>query len=498
MTTLVTTLPGRIDDREEQIEQAFLLASGIFFLIHTLLRTAQQGALEIDEAELLFYSQQFQLGYSNQPPLYTWLQWAVFEVFGVNHAGLAALRNVLLYALYACMFRLSKPLLGALAAAAVSSSMLLIVPLGWEALIDRTHSTLATALGAGALWTYYTLLQRPGRWRMALLGALLGLGMLSKYNFIIFIIGLVAASLAVPEHRRQIWNSSLWIAVAAGTLCVLPHAAWFLQHLHTATSDTLDKMQIGSHGSTYASHVSNGFKNLFVSILSFISPLWLLLAFAYRSPRQAQRRFNTPDARFFLWMYAVGLAVVVAILLTGQMANFKSRWVQPLLFSVTLVCFVCFPAVRGSDVYRRVLLGSVVFGVVMTALLAVRPQVQGALGKHPRILQPYHELGLDLAQRFPDAKLVAVQDRDIGGNLHIHLPGKPIRLIEEACGPARRPDGKLVLLVQSGNAAPLRRFQDTCPGSVVVERGQVRAQSLRHPDESLRFDYVLVAPASGA
>jgi hypothetical protein len=31
-----------------------------------------------------------------------------------------------------------------------------------------------------------------------------------------------------------------------------------------------------------------------------------------------------------------------------------------------------------------------------------------------------------------------------------------------------------------------------------VERGQVRAQSLRHPDESLLFDYVLVAPASGA
>jgi 4-amino-4-deoxy-L-arabinose transferase-like glycosyltransferase len=484
-----------VDDRDQRIERAFLVASGIFFLIHTLIRIAQQGALEIDEAELLFYAQQFKLGYSNQPPLYTWLQWAVFEVFGVNHAGLAALRNGLLYALYVCMFRLSRPLLGALAAAAISSSMLLIVPLGWEALIDRTHSTLATALGAGALWTYYSLLQRPGKARMALLGALLGLGMLSKYNFVIFIIGLAAASLAVPEHRKRIWKPELWVAVAAGAVCVLPHAIWFLDHLHTATSDTLDKMKIGNHGTTYASHVGTGFENLFISILSFISPLWLLLAFAYRSPRQAQRQLDSPDARFFVWMYAVGLAIVVAILLTGHMANFKSRWVQPLLFSVTLACFVCFPA-RNRDVYRRVLVGSAVFGLVMTAMLSVRPDVQGAIGRHPRILQPYHELAIDLARRFPDAKLVAVQDRDIGGNLHIHLPGKPVRLMIDACGRSRRPDGKIVLLMQSGNAAALKLFQDSCPGAVVLERGRIDTQSVRHPEQRMTFDYALAAPAA--
>jgi 4-amino-4-deoxy-L-arabinose transferase-like glycosyltransferase len=495
MTTLVSTLPEQVDDREDRIERAFLLASGIYFLIHALIRIAQQGALEIDEAELLFYSQQFQLGYSNQPPLYTWLQWAVFKIFGVNHAGLAVLRNLLLYVLYVCMFRLARPLLGALAAAAVSASMLLIVPLGWEALIDRTHSTLATAIGAGALWTYYTLLERPGKLRMALLGALMGLGMLSKYNFIIFIVGMAAASLALPEHRKRIWTGDLWIAFAAGALCVLPHALWFLGNLHTATSDTLDKMRIGEHGTTYASHVVNGFQNLLVSILSFISPLWLLLVFAYGSPKQAQRRLNTADARFFLWMYAVGLAVVVAILLTGHLANFKSRWVQPLFFSVGLACFVCFPA-RSSAAYRRALLGAVVFGVVMTVMLAVRPQVQGALGKHPRILQPYHELGLDLARRFPDAALVAVQDRDIGGNLHIHLPGKPVRLMDEACREVWPVDGKIVLLVQSGNAAPLKRFQERCTGVAVLERGQIRAQSERHPNESLLFDYVLVKPGA--
>jgi 4-amino-4-deoxy-L-arabinose transferase-like glycosyltransferase len=497
MTTLVSTLPEQVDDREERIAKAFLLASGVFFLVHTLIRTTQQGALEIDEAELLFYSQQFQLGYSNQPPLYTWLQWAVFQLFGVNHAGLAALRNGLLFATYLGMFQLARPLLGALGAAAISASMLLIVPLGWEALIDRTHSTLACALGAWALWAYYTLLRRPSKAHMALLGALLGLGMLSKYNFIIFIIGLAAASLAVPEHRKMIWRPDLWFAVAAGTAVMLPHVAWFLQNLHTATSDTLVKMDVGAYGSGYGTHVNEGFQNLFVSILSFISPLWLLFLFGYRSKRECQVRLGTPDARFFLWMYGVGLLLVVAIVLTGHMANFKSRWVQPLFFSISLAWFVCFPA-RSEAVYRRVLLGAVVFGLVMTAMLAMRPQVQGSLGKHPRILQPYQELGQDILRRFPDAQLVAVPDRDIGGNLHINLPGKPVRLIDEVCAPANRPNGRFMLLVQSGNEVAIQRFREGCPGTTLMERGRIRTQSVQHPDESLLFDYAVVGPREGA
>jgi 4-amino-4-deoxy-L-arabinose transferase-like glycosyltransferase len=492
MTTLVSTLPQQVNDREERISKHFLLGSGIFFLVHSGIRIAQQGGLEIDEAELLFYTQQFQLGYSNQPPLYTWLQWAVFQLSGVGHAGLALLRNALLYAVYVCMFQTARSLLGALGAAAISLSMLLIVPLGWEALIDRTHSTLACALGAGALWTYYSLLRRPGRLRMALLGSLLGLGMLSKYNFIIFIAGLAVASLAVPEHRRRIWTRQLWIGAAAGAACVLPHALWFLQNLHTATGDTLYKMD-DSQAGDYLSHVAIGYKNLFISILSFISPLWILLLFGYRQRAQGQLRLRTPDARFFCWMYAVGMAIVAAIILTGHMANFKSRWVQPLLFSLPLACFVLYPA-RTQAVYWRVLLGAALFGLVMTVLLALRTQVQEAWHKHPRILQPYHELATDILRRFPDTSLVAVQDRDVGGNLHIHLPGVPVRLIGDVCTQVQPGQGKVLLLAQSGNEGPLRRFQETCPGAVLVERGTLAAHSARHPDESLLFDFAVAVP----
>jgi 4-amino-4-deoxy-L-arabinose transferase-like glycosyltransferase len=493
MTTLLSTLPQQVNDREERISRNFLLGSAVFFLVHSGIRIAQQGALEIDEAELLFYSQQFELGYSNQPPLYTWLQWAVFKLFGVGHGGLAVLRNALLYAVYVCMFQVARPLLGALAGAALSLSMLLIVPLGWEALIDRTHSTLACALGAGALWTYYSLLMQPGRMRMALLGALLGLGMLSKYNFIIFIAGLAAASLAVPSHRKRIWTAQLWIAIAAGAACMLPHALWFVQNLHTATGDTIYKMDADSQAGDFLSHVAIGYKNLFISILSFISPLWLLLVFGYRSPGQGLLRLRTPDARFFLWMYGVGLAIVAAIILTGHMANFKSRWVQPLLFSLPLACFVVYLP-RTQAVYWRVLLGAVLFGMVMTVLLAVRTQVQEAWHKHPRILQPYHELGSDIAQRFPGIGLVAVQDRDIGGNLHMHLPGVPVRLIGDACDQLRPGNGKVLLLVQSGNEVPLRRFLDTCVGAALAQRGTIAAHAANHPDENLLFDYAVVEP----
>src|SRR5690348_1762809 len=100
----------------------------------------------MDEAEQIFYAQHIRLGYENQPPLYTWLQAAVFSLTGVSQLGLAIAKNVFMFVLYASVYQVARPLLGKPGAAAVSASLVMIVTLGWEAQIDRTHSILATAL----------------------------------------------------------------------------------------------------------------------------------------------------------------------------------------------------------------------------------------------------------------------------------------------------------------------------------------------------------------
>jgi 4-amino-4-deoxy-L-arabinose transferase-like glycosyltransferase len=488
---LATPFPKGINDSERRAGNGFLLALASYFLLQLVIRVAQQGALALDEAEQVFDSQQLLLGYGSQPPLYAWLQWLVFEVVGVSHFGLAVLKNTVLFALYACVCQLARLLVGTLAAAASAASLVLMVPLGWDAAIDRTHSLLATALAAGALWNYFALLRKPGRLSRPLLGLLIGLGMQSKYNFAIFVIGLAAASLMVSEHRKVIWTRDMWITVCVAALCLAPHAAWFIQQFETATAETLDKMVDKDHRAAYRANVANGFKQLFLSLASFITPLWIALAFAYRSPKAGTLQLQAPQARFFLWLYATGLACIVALILSGNLAHIKGRWLQTLLFALPLACVVIFPPQRPS-VYRRLLLVGAAGGLIILVGLSLRPQIQFALGRDSRIFQPYPELASELERRFAGVKVMAVRNRWVGGNLRMQLPRVRVLLLDELCRQPVFMEGSVLVLEGARGAREAGQGVALCPGLAVVERGQIGAQSARRKENSLLFDYALV------
>src|SRR5262245_21622617 len=72
----------------------------VYFGAHLLSRVLVSDALELDEAEQTLWTQQLHAGYGAQPPLYTWLQWGVFQLFGVSVFSLALLKNLLLALTY--------------------------------------------------------------------------------------------------------------------------------------------------------------------------------------------------------------------------------------------------------------------------------------------------------------------------------------------------------------------------------------------------------------
>ncbi len=485
----MTAIAESIAGNRQRTRPRFVAVLGVYFLIQILIRSWQGGALEMDEAEQVFYAQQLRLGYGSQPPLYTWVQALVFHLIGVKHLALAVTKNVFMFMLYASVYQAARLLIGRLGAAAVSASLIMIVTLGWEAQIDRTHSILATALAAASLWCYLALLRGPGPGRRALLGALLGLGMLSKYNFLIFALGLTGASLFVPEHRRIVWSKDVWITPLAGLLVVLPHAIWFVAQAGPASADTLRKMHEGA-SPAYSANVLQGTKHLALSVLSFITPLWVLLAVAWTGRQRGRPRLLSPEARIFLWLYACGLGTVGFLVLTGELVTIQSRWLQPLLFSFPLAFFVvCPPASKA--LYRNMLAALAVFAVVLIAALALRPLVQSGLGRHPRILQPYSELAADIRQRFPGSEAFAVQDRFVAGNMRLQFNDRRVVLAHEACALA----GKVLLLSGDGFDDNPRLAMPACANMRVIERGTIGGRSGGRPKETVDFDYLWVSMA---
>jgi len=488
-----TTVPHKADHGDARIGAVFLLGLACYFLVEVVIRVVMHGALELDEAEQAFAAQQLQLGYGPQPPLYTWMQWLVFQVTGVSILGLSLLKNAVLFASFAIVYRVTRPLLGALAAAAVSCSLVLITPLGWDALLDRTHSPLVTAVAAGTLGTYFTLLSRPGRLRSALFGLLLGLGMLSKYNFAVFALGLACASLMVPEHRRLVWNRNLWITAVVAALCVLPHAAWFIGQVDLATKATLDKMHDFHPEAAYGARVADGAWNLLYAVATFITPLWIAFVAAYRSPRQGTLQLAAPLARFFLWFFASSTAFIAVLIASGHLAYIKPRWLQTTLFLLPLAVGVVFPP-KMPIVYRRLLRYSAGAAVLIMVVLAIRPGVQAALGRHPRNAIPYAALAGELAHRFPGIAAIAVQDIHVGGNVRMQLPQTRVLLLDDLC----REDavrGRVLLLVEEDPEAKAAPAVRACPGAPVLQRGQVDVRVKGQYEERLLVDYALFTQA---
>lgn len=483
----MTAIAEGFVDSKQRTRHVFLFVLAAYFVLQIVIRVLQDGAVEMDEAEQIFYAQHFQLGYENQPPLYTWLQAVVFRLFGVNHFGLALAKNLFMFVLYASVYQTARPLLGTLGAATVSSSLIMIVTLGWEAQIDRTHSILATAVAAASLWAYYGLLRQPTRPMRVLLGLLFGLGMLSKYNFLLVILGLAGASMLVPEHRRIVWTRDAWLTPAVAAACVVPHAVWFFEQIQVATAETLRKMHEGGSPSTYGLNLLTGFKHFFLSILSFVTPLWLPLLFAWRARMPGTPYMQSQDVRLFLWLYASGFCCIAALVLAGQLVHIQSRWLQPLLFSFPLAFFVFFPP-KSQRAYRRLLLTMAIFGVVLVTALALRPQLQAALGRHPRILQPYGQLAAEITRRFPGVQVFAVQDRFVGGNVKLQFPLAPVVLFDDVCVQ----QGRLLILSGDGFDDRPRVPMPACPGMRIIERGQIGQRSASWPHEQVVFDYALV------
>src|SRR5438067_6698485 len=216
-----------------------LLAVLAYFIAYLVLRLAEQGGLERDEAEIVYLARDLRLGYGTQPPLYTWAQWLSFQGFGPGRFALVIVKDLSMAATFVIMYCAARPLAGRNGALVASAMLMLFPQVSWEALRTETHSVLMTTLACALLWAYVRLLGRQNPARYAWFGLVAGLGMLAKYNFAMLLAAMAGASLLVPEHRRLLWNRKIWIALGLALLLFAPHAAWIVQHPDAAFGATV-------------------------------------------------------------------------------------------------------------------------------------------------------------------------------------------------------------------------------------------------------------------
>jgi hypothetical protein len=414
-----------------------LLALLAYCLAYLAIRLAEHGTLERDEAEIVYLTQQLRLGYGTQPPLYAWLQWLSFEVFGIDRFGLIVLKDLAIAATCIGMFQTARPLIGQRGALAVTASLALFPQVAWEALRIQTHSVLMTALASATLWLYFALLRRPTLGRYLGFGVLCGLGIQTKYNYGVFLAGVLGASLLVRAHRERLWNRKVWAAVLPAVVLALPHAAWVAQHPELAFGGTVRKMQDGAALAPYLRRVADGLLDVLGALVSFVGLPMLVYAtvcWRRRALWRGRARFDgaSPAGRFFACLYGIYGALLVVLALTGEVGTIKERWMIPLLFSLPLGLFLMFPALRRDEVFTDVRRIGVVVALGLLALVLLRNWLGPAFGKVMTYHHPYGALSEAVQRRCPQARTIVTESLLTAGNLRFLRPDMATLLLEDA------------------------------------------------------------------
>jgi len=402
-----------------------------YFTLHVAIRTLLSSSADGDEAEQVMLAQKALWGYGSQPPLYTWLQIGFFHGFGVSVFSLALLKNLLLAGTYLLTYWSAKLVTrsraGGLAAAL---SLLFIEQIAWESQRDLTHSVLGATLAAATLLIFLRAHEsRRLGWYISL-GFCVGLGCLSKYNYLFWPLALTVAALSIPELRRTVLDKRMLVAVAICGLVFLPNGLWIWHHRAQAFSSAA-KFNVQDAGSLLAAY-GVALRQLIVAGLKFLGPLVLVYWGVFRKSTGQSGEALTLDDDCRLAIYKLFLkrtlvvvgALLLVVVLGFRTAGIRDRWLQPvLIFAPVLAAAVVRERLDEVRLKRLVTAGGIVM-VVVTVGLPGRIILAEQLHRKEALTHPYRQIAQQIAGAIPESSLVLTTSRLMAGSLRLHLPSR--------------------------------------------------------------------------
>lgn len=438
-------------------------------LASTASRVLLSQALMWDQAEQTVWSQQLAWGYGPQPPLYTWLQWAVNGVLGPTVLSLALVKKTLMVLTFVFMFIAARQLMPAPAAWLAALGMWWLPGMGWQALRDLTHTVLLTCLVAATWWLLLRQLRRPSPGGFAALGLALGLGVLSKYSYVLFAGAALAAALSLPQPRRALLSRGWWLAPLIAALLVAPHALWVLQHWQEASSSTLAKLRPAYEATGWRGMLA-GLGDL-LTMLGLAALPWALMAwwaFGRRAWRTPAPSADTPPWAVPLLLRYLGLIVcgLLAMVVLGNVSNFDGRWIHPLVCMAPMAAFAWRPGLGDQPRGRRRYLGAVL-GMALLLWLggAADPLIDARRGRADRFNWPVVRMAERLrAAGYDGRSPIIASHHIIAGVLRTRFPQAPVTVCDadlpQAAGCVRQAvraaeaRGQGWLMVAADDAAP--------------------------------------------
>ena len=402
------------------------------------------GASE-DDAEQLFFTQAFAWGYKpKQPPLYTWLVLASQWVLGVGIPAVSVIKFSALFALYAFLYRSAYLVLGEQRLAVLSAIAALgIYNMGWESVMNYSNTVLLAALCAATLYAVLRLERGNTIAGQAALGLAVGLGLLSKYNYVLFLAPMAVAGAVDPGFRARLFSARGLVALAVAAAVAGPHYYWALTSAGGFAA-IADVAPPDIHGGGYLRAVAWGLSSAVYRTVAYLLPV--LILFLVFFPRaflplataagggEAARRRRLFEV-FFLAFAGLGVAAILAF----QVSEVRTHWMM-VLVGFPIYVFARVQAVGPPQRVVERFTGAVsVLAVAVVVAMGVRFVVTPLDCKKCNMFIPYADLAAQIrAGGFTGGTIVALDyPNQIGGNLRVYFPKS--RIVDRRFLPFRPP-----------------------------------------------------------
>ena len=467
----------------------------IYLAVHFVVRMAMWPTLGIDDSEQALFAQEFSWSYRfRAPPLFTWMLVGLSKAIGVNILAVSLLRYALLGIVFGFAYLTARRLLhdARLAALAVYSFGAIYM-FAYYSHHDFTHTTTMSAMLSVAWYVFVRLAASPKLGWYIALGAVVGLGMLGKWNFVMFAAALPLACLVLPSYRPLVLTWKIVPAALVATLIVLPTVVEAFHEGPTA-ADTVQSVLVGD-GGAYFSRVVEGTLHLAAAVLVYPEPLLplVLIMFALplwrglSTPLSLPNGEPRPDLAILLLIMASSLALHLAFVLLLGATEIPERFMQPPLFLLPIVLFMLIE--RGQPSPRTVNIYALMLAVLVVGTLFARIAIYLLGADHCgscRNMAPFRALAGDLRDAgYSGTGTILVDGFHIGGNMRVEFP--EARIIDVAYPPQTWPAPR-------GNGSCLLLWQDRDPAYSSGAKAALEtylAQELRAPPDAPDRDGVV-------
>ncbi|MEX8192111.1 glycosyltransferase family 39 protein [Comamonas guangdongensis] len=195
-----------------------------------------------DNVEQLIWIRSLELGYYKHPPMPTWIMAAAAAVFGPSVGLTYILGAVLTLGSLAIFWRLLCGMRGQ-GYATVAMLAALCITFYCGRLYYYNHNVVLMLWIALAVAVSWQLTIRPSLAGWALLGVISGLGMLSKYQYVLALAVIGLWWLRLGGWRHPVHLKGAVLAAVTGLLTFAPHLYWLVTHdwmpLHYAEDSSL-------------------------------------------------------------------------------------------------------------------------------------------------------------------------------------------------------------------------------------------------------------------